>query len=229
MIRSRHMRLRSTRGSRSCLYGEKTSAALSRVFITSQWKPRSCNHKIYSGVTMHCQNCQNLHFEPLDLVQKLVSAEKPLAQALGTTLAFTRKAIVKAGSTKKFGDRIIGTINSLPTSVKTNLSNPTGSAEVLHNSVCIVHQSLQALKLSAEYGCQFCRLLWGGLREPIASPKSKNHSSSSEVRLFLSAYRDINVEKSLSILTNQYIIAECGQDRSMCLDITAGSFGKCYC
>lgn len=175
---------------------------------------------------MMCQACQVLNFEPLDTVQKLVSSESAFSQTLGTSLALSRKAIAKARSAKKIDEGVRRALNVVPPRIRTKVDLPR-TIEVLYNSVYVLQQSLQDLELSAQNGCHFCRLIWGGLREPIVNPAQKNHSASLDVRLYLSAYRQFNPERTLAPLNDQYITAECGGDRSMRLEITAGKVGRC--
>ncbi|KAG9232371.1 heterokaryon incompatibility protein-domain-containing protein [Amylocarpus encephaloides] len=172
---------------------------------------------------MKCQACHILKFEPLDKVQKLASSESAFSQTLGTSLALSRRAIAAASVTKTLGVGVRGALNVLPPKLRAKVEKP-GSAEVLHNSVYILHESLKQLELSAAGGCVFCRLLWGGLRNPIvrSSSAKMNTCGDRNVRVYLSAYRALNPERTLSPLDDQYITIECGEDRSMCLEITAG-------
>lgn len=174
---------------------------------------------------MKCHACQVLNFEPIDAVQKLASSDSGFSQTLGTSLAISRKAISKAASAKKIGDGIRTALNSLPTRIRRVVDTPR-TASVLHNSLYILHNSLQDLQISAQGGCEFCRLIWGGLQEVLDKPEDKIYSSSADVRLYLSAYQALDFERTLSPLNNQYITVECGSNRSMCLEITAGEVGE---
>lgn len=173
---------------------------------------------------MKCQACQLLKFEPLDVVQKLASSDSALSQTLGTSLAISRKVIAKATSAKKIGDGVRTALNSLPSRIRTAVDTPR-TASVLHNSLCVLHSSLQDLEISAQGGCELCRLIWGGLREKNVQPENKYFSISSDVRLYLSAYRALDPERSLSPLNSQYITIKCSGDRSMSLEITAEEVG----
>jgi hypothetical protein len=174
---------------------------------------------------MKCQACQVLVFQPLDKVQKLASSEGALSQTLGTSLAITRKAVEIATSTKGLEGGIRKALGALPPKVESKIRQPR-STEVLHNSVYVHHPSLKALELSAAAGCDFCRLVWGGLKNPLPQTGKENRHISQDVRLYLSSYRSFRPERSLSRLTDQYITAECGADRSTCLEISVAGMGK---
>jgi hypothetical protein len=174
---------------------------------------------------MICQACQVLIFQPFDKVQKLASSEGALSQTLGTSLAITRKAVEIATSTKGLGEDIRKALGALPPKVGSRIRQPRFT-EILHNFVYVHHPSLKALELSAAAGCQLCRLVWGGLKNPLPQTGKENHHVSQDVRLYLSSYRSLGPERSLARLTDQYITAECGADRSMCLEITVAGTVK---
>ncbi|RDW59069.1 hypothetical protein BP5796_11993 [Coleophoma crateriformis] len=172
---------------------------------------------------MKCHACNILAFQPLDKVQKLALSQSSLDQTLGTSLAISRKAVtVAASSAKGLNWGIKNALAVLPPTFRSNIGQP-GNVDTLHNSVYVLHPNLESLELSAAAGCEFCRLIWGGLKAACPQESYEKRDISEDVRLYLSAYRSFGPERSLSRLTDQYITVECGPERSMSLEITAAA------
>ena len=170
-----------------------------------------------------CSLCARLDFQPEDAVHRLAkSSRHGIGSAAAISLAASRKAL-SSERAKKFLSKSIIPESAKSLLAKSPLTKPEYARSVYH------HQpSLQHLERSASYGCRFCRLLWNGLR---VAGKESNYSAYKDheprVALYLTAYRTFN-DKSLKWLGEQHIVAVCGPDRFMTLDLFVDSGTPCY-